>query len=123
MFVRAKVEQGIDSKGLLVPVSGIAHNAQGGTTALVVNAASQIEQRTVQTRSLWQGNWVVTSGLKEGDRVVVAGGQKVQPNMKVAVTEVQAPASPAAPATAADNTNGKQAGVPPLAQVSASQTK
>jgi membrane fusion protein (multidrug efflux system) len=123
MFVRARVEQGTDSKGLLVPIAGVSHNAQGDATALVVNAASQIEQRTVETRNMWHGSWVVTAGLKEGDRVVVAGGQKVQPNMKVAVSEMQGPASGTAPQTAEAKASGHQAGVPQVAEISASQTK
>jgi membrane fusion protein (multidrug efflux system) len=123
MFVRASVEQGTDSKSFLVPVSGVSHDAQGRPTVLVVNAASQLELRVVQTRNMWQGNWVVTAGLNAGDRVVVAGGQKVPPNTKVAATEAPGSASSAAPQTAVAKISGDRAGLPPIAEASAPQTK
>lgn len=78
MFVRGRVEVAIDDQALTVPQRGIARDANGQASVLVVNAQNQVEQRDIQTGSFWHGKWIVTSGLKAGDRVIVDGLQKVR---------------------------------------------
>jgi membrane fusion protein (multidrug efflux system) len=83
MFVRAKVNQGVDDNAMLVPVSAVSHDPQGQPTALVVGPGSKIAQRVIRTSGMSGDNWVVGAGLAEGEQVVVAGGQKVQPGTLV----------------------------------------
>lgn len=83
MFVRAQVIQGVNENALLVPVAAVTHNPQGQSTTLVVGPDKKIAQRVIQTKGMSGNNWVVGSGLGEGEQVVVAGGQKVQPGMLV----------------------------------------
>jgi membrane fusion protein (multidrug efflux system) len=108
MFVRARVEQGVNDNALLVPVVGVTHNPQGQATALVVGADNKIAQRTLQANSMAGNNWVVDSGLNDGERVVVGGEQKVKPGMLVKTVQAatsatplaqSAPAAPGAPQT------------------------
>ena len=96
MFVRASIEQGVNDKALLVPIPGITHDAQGQATALVVGRDNKVVQRTVQTQNTLGDKWVVTGGLNEGERVIVAGVQKVQPGMLVQAVEAQSQTTPAA---------------------------
>jgi membrane fusion protein (multidrug efflux system) len=87
MFVRARIEQGVVDGALLVPQVGITHNPQGEATALVVGADSKVAARTLRLKGTSGDQWIVEAGLADGDRVIVAGMQKVQPGALVQATE------------------------------------
>lgn len=106
MFVRARVEQGVNDNALLVPVPGVGHNPQGQATTLVVGPDSKVVQRTIQTQTMLGDKWVVTGGLNEGDRIIVAGGRNAQPGKLVHA--VEAP-SRTAQAVAGADTGGASA--------------
>jgi membrane fusion protein (multidrug efflux system) len=94
MFVRARVDEGVDDNALLVPQTGVTHNPQGQATALVVGSDNKVALRTIQATRTFGANWVVDGGLKEGEKVIVSGLQKVQPGALVrAVETIAAPAS------------------------------
>ena len=82
MYVRARVEQGKDD-ALLVPAKAVAHDPQGRPTVLVVDAAGKVGQRVLQASTLQDGAWIVTGGLGDGERVIVAGLQQAKPGMTV----------------------------------------
>ena len=82
MYVRARVEQGKDD-ALLVPAKAVAHDPQGRPTVLVVDASGKVGQRVLQASTLQDGAWVVTGGLNDGERVIVAGLQQAKPGMTV----------------------------------------
>jgi membrane fusion protein (multidrug efflux system) len=90
MFVRARIEQGVRSDALLVPQVGVAHDPQGQATALVVGPDNVVARRTLQLAGTQQDQWVVASGLQEGERVIVAGLQKVQPGAQVQAADATA---------------------------------
>jgi membrane fusion protein (multidrug efflux system) len=90
MFVRASIEQGVNDQALLVPQTGVTHNPQGQATALVVGTDGKVELRTIQASRTSGANWVVDGGLKDGERVIVSGVQKVQPGMAVRTVDFQA---------------------------------
>jgi membrane fusion protein (multidrug efflux system) len=92
MFVRARVDEGVDDNALLVPQTGVTHNPQGQATALVVGPDNKVALRTIQATRTFGANWVVDGGLNEGEKVIVSGIQKVQPGALVRV--VEAPAAP-----------------------------
>jgi len=83
MFVHASIEEGVNDNALLVPQVGVTHNPQGQATALVVGPDNKVALRTIQASRTSGANWVVDGGLKDGERVIVAGVQKVQPGMTV----------------------------------------
>lgn len=97
MFVRGRVEEGIDEDVLLVPQAGVTHDPQGQATVLLAGPDGKAVQRTVQATRTVGSDWVVTGGLEEGERVIVAGMQKVRPGAPVHVTG-QAPVRPASQA-------------------------
>jgi membrane fusion protein (multidrug efflux system) len=90
MFVRARVQQGVRDHAFRVPVSAVTHNARGEAVVMAVDEAGKAAQRLIQTGAIEGADWVVTQGLKDGERVIVAGWQKVQPGMAVAATEASA---------------------------------
>jgi membrane fusion protein, multidrug efflux system len=104
MFVRARIEEGVDEAALLVPEVGVTHDPNGHATALVVGSDNKVTVHTLQLRGTSGNQWIVSDGLKDGDRVIVAGLQKVQPGALVQAIESQtAPAAAASsfPATSA----------------------
>lgn len=98
MFVRARLDEGVNNNALLVPQQGITRNPRGDATAMVVGADNKVELRTVTTQQAIGDKWVVTDGLKPGDKVIVTGLQKVKPGVQVTAEEANQNA-PAADAT------------------------
>lgn len=98
MFVRARLDEGVNNNALLVPQQGITRNPRGDATAMVVGADNKVELRTVTTTQAIGNKWVVTEGLKSGDKIIVTGLQKIKPGVQVTAQEVDQNA--AAPATA-----------------------
>jgi len=89
MYVRTVFTLGVRPNGLLVPQQGIARDAKGQTSALVVGAGDKVERRDVQVSRSIDDKWLVESGLEAGDRVIIEGLQKVQPGDAVQPAEAQ----------------------------------
>ncbi len=76
MFVRARLDSGINPSALLVPQQGVTRDPRGQATAMVVGEGDKVEPRTLKTSKAIGDKWLVTEGLKAGDRVIVTGLQK-----------------------------------------------
>lgn len=100
MFVRAKVEEG-RNEAILVPQVGVTHDPQGQATALVVGADNKVVRKTLRLRGARGAEWIVESGLDDGDRVIVSGLQRVSPGVTVTPIEGSAPIAGPQPAAAA----------------------
>jgi membrane fusion protein (multidrug efflux system) len=100
-FVRARVEAGVQPKGLLVPQRAVTISPQGATL-LVVGAKDIVESRPVTVGALQGGSWVIQTGLAAGERVVVDGLQKAVPGkpVKPVAAKASPPAVPAVGDTA-----------------------
>lgn len=83
MFVRATIKEGVDRNAILAPQQGIGRNEKGDPTALVVDAKNFARLRILKTSRAIGDKWLVTGGLKAGDRLIVEGLQKVRPDMPV----------------------------------------
>lgn len=83
MFVRARLEEGTDPAAILIPQSAVSRNARGDATALVVGEESKAVVRTLQASRAVGNRWLVTSGLKPGDQVIVDNLQKLRPGSPV----------------------------------------
>jgi membrane fusion protein (multidrug efflux system) len=103
MFVRARVDEGVDDNALLVPQTGVTHNQQGQATALVVGTDNKVVLRTIQATRTFGANWVVDGGLNEGEKVVVSGLQRVQPGALVRAVEATPQQAASAPAQSANS--------------------
>ncbi|MGC2947620.1 efflux RND transporter periplasmic adaptor subunit [Burkholderia ambifaria] len=96
MFVRARIEEGVNENAFLVPQIGVTHDAKGQPVALVVNASNKVEPRPLKTTGMQGQNWIVEGGLQAGDRVIVQGVEKVRPGATVKSVAAQLPAADAA---------------------------
>ncbi len=90
MFVRARLQEGTKPTALLVPQQGVTRTPRGDATVLVVGADNKVETRQIVARQAIGDKWLVTDGLKAGDRVVVSELQKVRPGAQVKVQEITA---------------------------------
>jgi membrane fusion protein (multidrug efflux system) len=87
MFVRARIQEGVRQQALLVPEQGVTHDQRGEPVALIVGIGNKVEQRSLQTDRVVGDKWLVISGVKTGDRVVVSGVQKALPGAEVKPVE------------------------------------
>jgi len=118
MFVRARLTEAVDDNALLVPQQGVTRDQKGRPTAMVVNAENKVEIRQLEAGQAVGDKWVIQSGLKAGDRVIVEGVQRV----KAGATVEAVPAAIAAPAAGA--AAGAPAGTPaPAATPAPAPTK
>ncbi|MGZ8204609.1 efflux RND transporter periplasmic adaptor subunit [Enterobacter hormaechei subsp. xiangfangensis] len=83
MFVRARIDEGTQPDAILVPQQGVTRTPRGDATVLVVNDKNQVESRTVVAPQAIGDRWLITEGLKNGDRVIISGLQKVRPGVTV----------------------------------------
>ncbi len=93
MYVRAILNEGLLSQALLAPQVGITRDAKGNGSAMVVNRGGKVEARSVRVSRTLGDQWLVEEGLSAGDRLIVEGLQKVQPDMSVQAVEQAAAAS------------------------------
>ncbi len=83
MFVRVETPQGVMPNGILAPQQGITRDVKGDATALVVDANDKVVQRNVVAGQAVGNTWLITSGLKTGDRLIVEGTDKAKPGAAV----------------------------------------
>ena len=87
MFVRARLTQAVKKDALLVPQRGVTRNQHGDAVVLVVGADDVIAERVVTTDRAIGNDWLVTTGVAAGDRIVLDGLQKVRAGIKVRTVE------------------------------------
>jgi membrane fusion protein (multidrug efflux system) len=83
MFVRATVIEGVQNDAILAPQQGVSRNEKGDPTALVVDDKGFARLHLLKVARAIGDKWLVTDGLKPGDKLIVEGLQKVQPDMPV----------------------------------------
>ncbi|UCV04107.1 efflux RND transporter periplasmic adaptor subunit [Dechloromonas denitrificans] len=102
MYVRAVLEEGDEAQAILAPQQGVTRDTKGNPTTLVVGADNKVELRVLKTRRVVGDKWLVSEGLKAGDKLIVDGLQKIAPGMAVHPVSADK-AVPAAPAAAAQH--------------------
>jgi membrane fusion protein (multidrug efflux system) len=103
MFVRARIDEGSNDNALIVPQIGVTHDQKGQPTALVVGPDNKVALVNLVTSGTYGSNWVVDSGLKAGDRVIVQGTEKVRPGATVKTVDAQLSPDTAAGAAGASS--------------------
>jgi len=102
MYVKVRLSVGTLNNGFRVPQLAVQRDGQG-PFVLVAGADGMVAQKRVMTASAVGNDWVISSGLADGDQVIVDNLQKIGPGMPVKAKPAQsqaadAPAAPAAPA-------------------------
>ena len=101
LYVRVRIEQAMRDNALTVPQMAVQRDQSGQAYVYALKDDETVERRDVTLGQTAGNRWLVESGLEPGDRVVVAGAQKLYPDAKVVPQPVDAAAQPAVPAGAA----------------------
>jgi membrane fusion protein (multidrug efflux system) len=99
MFVRAVLEEGVSENSILVPQRGVTRNPKGDAMVMTVGAEDKVEPRLIKVARTVGDSWLVSEGLKAGDRVILEGLQKARPGTQVKAVPFGSPPA-AAPAGA-----------------------
>jgi membrane fusion protein (multidrug efflux system) len=91
MFVHEQLQEGVRQGAVLAPQQGITHDQKGDPNALIVSPDNTVELRVLRTDRALGDQWLVTSGLTTGDRVIIEGIQSAKPGAKVIAEEYQPP--------------------------------
>ncbi|MGF7148031.1 membrane fusion protein (multidrug efflux system) [Sphingomonas zeicaulis] len=91
MFVRARFAQSVNTRAFLVPQQALARDAKGQATVYVVGPNNVATQRSVTAVQTQGTDWVVTSGLNPGDKVITQGINKLRPNAQIKPVPASAP--------------------------------
>ncbi|WP_459659750.1 efflux RND transporter periplasmic adaptor subunit [Acinetobacter calcoaceticus] len=86
MYVRVTIERASVPQALLVPEQAIQRNMNGDPQVYVVNAKSGADIRAVELGQQYEQFYLINKGLKAGDKVVVEGIERIQPNQQLAIS-------------------------------------
>jgi membrane fusion protein, multidrug efflux system len=100
MFARANLSQATLGKAILVPQAAVSRSPSGEATVLVVGPGNKALRKTVTADRTIGDKWLVTAGLKPGERVIVEGLGKIRPG--AAIVPVVAGSKPRARGPASD---------------------
>jgi membrane fusion protein (multidrug efflux system) len=99
MFATVRFAQGVLDNAVTVPQRAVQATPQG-QFVYVVGADNKVTSRTIKAGGFSGSNWIITEGLKAGERVVVDGLQKIRPGAVVnPVAAESQPAQPESPAS------------------------
>ena len=107
MYVRATFDQSIARGAVLVPQIGLTRDPKGGATVMLVGPGNKAVQTEVKAVRTVGDKWLVTAGLKPGDRLIVEGLGKIKP--KQAIIPVPAGSPPRARPAGAGAAGGDSA--------------
>ncbi|APR69607.1 AdeA/AdeI family multidrug efflux RND transporter periplasmic adaptor subunit [Acinetobacter haemolyticus] len=90
MYTTAQIVQGLVPNAYLIPQAAVARLPTGQATVMIVNDKGAVETRPIDTAGVQGQNWIVTNGLKAGDKVIVEGVAKVKDGQEVSAKPYQA---------------------------------
>jgi membrane fusion protein (multidrug efflux system) len=83
MFARAVLKEGTRPKAILIPQQGVSRNQKGDPYAWVVDEAGTVAMRMLVIDQAIGNQWLVSSGLAAGDRIILEGTQRLRPGATV----------------------------------------
>jgi len=91
LFVQAQFAQAVNTRAFLVPQPAVTRDPQGRATLYIVGPNNKAVQRQVTAERTQGQDWVVTSGLRQGDRVITQGLAKVTPGQALKPVSADTP--------------------------------
>lgn len=91
MFVQAVFEQAVEPSAYLVPQPALQRDISGEAFVYVVGQGDKVERRPVKTERTYGEDWVITGGLKPGDKVILQGTNNLKQGMAVRPVPASAP--------------------------------
>lgn len=96
MYVHAELDEGVNKDGILIPQQAVSRNIHGDATVLLVGADNKVSLKIIDVNGNVGSDWIVSGGLKPGDRVIVDGLLKARPGETVVPVDETASFEPAA---------------------------
>lgn len=90
MFVRARLEQAVAERAITVPQQAVLRSPQGASV-MVAGPDGKVIVQPVKADHALGDKWLISQGLKAGDRVIVEGLQRIKPGMAVKAVPWQGP--------------------------------
>ncbi|WP_113353408.1 efflux RND transporter periplasmic adaptor subunit [Rhizobium dioscoreae] len=84
MYVRVRIEQAVQKSGITIPQRAVTRDAEGNPQVLVLSSDQTAQIRNIALGASLGAEWIVLSGLKDGETIIAEGVQKVTPGGKVA---------------------------------------
>ncbi len=89
MFVRVVVQESVNEQAILVPQQSVTRDAKGNPLGMLVNGEGKVELRPLVLDRAIGDRWLVTSGLRAGDQLIVEGAMKARPGSPAKVVPFQ----------------------------------
>jgi len=83
MFARAIVQDGVSAAAILVPQAAVSRDPKGNPQVMLVDKTGKAELRPIAVDRAIGDQWLVTSGLKPGEQLIIEGFQKAMPGTPV----------------------------------------
>jgi len=83
MFIRTVIKEGVDKQAILIPQQAVSRDHKGNPMALIVDAENKTALRMLTVDRAVGNQWLVSSGLAPGDRVIVEGLKMLRPGAVV----------------------------------------
>lgn len=87
MYVNAVLAEGVSEGAILAPQAAIQRDAKGNANAMVLGDDGKVQSRPLRIERAVGDQWLITSGLEAGDRLIVDSLQKIRPGMTAEVAE------------------------------------
>jgi membrane fusion protein (multidrug efflux system) len=110
MFARARFAQTQAANAFLVPQAALTRDTKGAAEVFVVGPGNKAVVRQVTAEHTRGSDWIVTAGLRNGDRVITQGLGKVRPDQPVKPVPESAPQRPGAGGKGGGGRSGGSAG-------------
>ena len=94
MYVRASLSQITRRDAILVPQAGVSRNPKGEATVMLVGKDDKAELREVTADRTVGDKWLITAGLKPGDRIIVEGLGRIRPEQPIRPVPAGSPPQP-----------------------------
>ena len=89
MYVRVNMSRAQVENALLVPEQAIQHDISGKANVTIVNQKGLAQSKPVQLGQRYQNNYVIKQGLQAGEKVIVEGADRIQPEQKLKIKQWQ----------------------------------
>ncbi|RKG31982.1 AdeA/AdeI family multidrug efflux RND transporter periplasmic adaptor subunit [Acinetobacter guerrae] len=93
MYATAQITQAVIPNAYLVPQQAVTRTPTGQAVAMLVNEKGVVESRQIETVGVQGTSWIVTGGLKTGEKIIVDGIAKIKEGQQVSAKPYQAPAA------------------------------
>ena len=90
MFARARVVEAVKENVVTIPQRAVTRATGGKGSILIVDDSNRSQLRMIETGDAFDDKWIVTAGLKNGERVIIEGHLKTRPGSPV-IPELYAP--------------------------------